>query len=70
MRVSKEYVWIRWDAYGCDRRGLSMRIPISKFQRDWVSLPNRVVEKRIAVLADGKVHSAQCHIYNHCVCAK
>jgi len=70
MRVSKEYVWIRWEAYGHERRGLSIKIPISEFRRDWVRLPNRVVEKRSGGLADGKVHSAQCHIYNHCVCAK
>ena len=70
MRVSKDFVWIRWEAFGYERRGLSIRIPISEFRSDWVRLPNRVVEKRSGGLCDGKVHSAQCHIYNHCMCAK
>jgi hypothetical protein len=69
-RVSKEYVWIRCEAFGHVRRGPSIKIPISEVRRDWVRLPNRVVEKRSGGLVDGKLHSAQCHIYNHCVCAK
>jgi diadenosine tetraphosphate (Ap4A) HIT family hydrolase len=68
MRVTKEYVWIRWEAYGPSRRGLSLKIPMAEFQRDWVRLPNRVVERRAGGLVDGKIHLAQCHIYNHCVC--
>jgi hypothetical protein len=69
-RVTKTHVWIRWDAYTGIMRGLSRRIPIEDFDRNWVRLPNRVVERRGSGLADGKVHSAQCHIYNHCVCTK
>jgi len=30
----------------------------------------RVVDERGGGLCDGRVHSAQCHIYNRCVCAK
>jgi hypothetical protein len=45
-RVSKEFVWVRWEAYGHERRGLSIKIPMSDFQRDWVRLPNSLVEKR------------------------
>lgn len=51
MRVSKEFVWVRWDAYGSERRGLSIKIPISEFRRDWVRLQNRIVEKRSGGLA-------------------
>lgn len=68
-RVTKEFVWVRWEAYGHERRGLSIRIPAAEFQRDWVLLPNRVVEKRGVGLSDGEIHSAQCHILDRCVCA-
>ena len=39
-RVTKSHVYVRWCAFG-DRSGLSRRIPIEVFRRDWIRLPHK-----------------------------
>jgi hypothetical protein len=40
-RITKTHVWLRWKAFGWDRRGLSMRVPIAEFRAKWKRLPQR-----------------------------
>jgi len=39
-RRTKSYVWVRWEAYGCMMRGLSLQIPVVEFLEKWKELPN------------------------------
>jgi len=51
-RVTRTHVWIINLAFGaCSRarqRGLSRRIPIDEFLRDWERLPQKEVRKKLA----------------------
>jgi len=40
-RKTKAWVWLRWEAFGCQRRGLSMRVSRSAFDRDWLPAAKR-----------------------------
>lgn len=37
-RQTREFVWLRWVAYGTEMRGLSMRVPSEEFRTGWLSV--------------------------------
>lgn len=40
-RSTKQYVWLRWNGYGSQQRGLSSRITQQDFKRDWLLCAKR-----------------------------
>ncbi len=37
-RSTKKWTWLRWDAYGFDRRGVSIKIPTDEFRKNWITV--------------------------------
>jgi len=47
-RVTREAVWVRWEAFGSSApRGCSRKIPIEIFRRDWERLPQKKARKKV-----------------------
>lgn len=39
MRTTKEFVWLRWEAFGVSRRGLSIKVNSADFRKEWIPFP-------------------------------
>lgn len=40
-RQTRIFVWVRWEGYGIQRRGLSRRIPTAEFRKEWSPFPRK-----------------------------